>query len=105
MIACVQQPVGVDELRLEMGVSIGIARFPRDGRRPHSLLRTPTWRCTRRRRLHGGCRCTQLPTDRHSVRKLSVLSEFAPRPRHGRDRGPLPADRAHGDRTSAAQRR
>src|SRR6185312_13990450 len=40
LMACVQQPVAVNEMTLEVGVSIGVARFPRDGGDPHSLLRS-----------------------------------------------------------------
>ena len=31
LIRCVHQPVLVDEMTLEVGVSIGVSRFPRDG--------------------------------------------------------------------------
>jgi GGDEF domain-containing protein len=67
LMACVQQPVGVDEMLLEVGVSIGIARFPRDGEDPHSLLRsadlamyaarkrTPAARCMRSRSIATRC--------------------------------------------------
>jgi diguanylate cyclase (GGDEF)-like protein len=76
LMACVQQPVGVDELLLEVGVSIGISRFPRDGEDPHSLLRSADVAMYAAKEAHSGCKVYAAALDRHSVRKLSVLSEF-----------------------------
>ena len=76
LIACVQQPVGVDEMTLEVGVSIGIARFPRDGDDPHSLLRSADVAMYAAKEAHAGCKVYAAALDRHSVRRLSVLSEF-----------------------------
>ena len=76
LTACVQQPVGVDEMMLEVGVSIGIARFPRDGNDPHSLLRSADVAMYAAKEAHAGCKVYAAALDRHSVRKLSVLSDF-----------------------------
>jgi diguanylate cyclase (GGDEF)-like protein len=76
LMSCVQQPVGVDEMLLEVGVSIGIARFPRDGEDPHSLLRSADVAMYAAKEAHSGCKVYAAALDRHSVRKLSVLSEF-----------------------------
>ena len=76
LIGCVQQPVGVDELLLEVGVSIGIARFPRDGEDPHSLLRSADVAMYAAKEAHAGCKVYAAALDRHSVRKLNVLSDF-----------------------------
>jgi diguanylate cyclase (GGDEF)-like protein len=76
LMACVQQPVGVDEMLLEVGVSIGIARFPRDGEDPHSLLRSADVAMYAAKEAHSGCKVYAAALDRHSVRKLSVLSDF-----------------------------
>ena len=76
LMSCVQQPVGVDEMLLEVGVSIGIARFPRDGEDPHSLLRSADVAMYAAKEAHAGCKVYAAALDGHSVRKLSVLSEF-----------------------------
>ena len=76
LMACVQQPVGVDEMLLEVGVSIGIARFPRDGEDPHSLLRSADVAMYAAKEAHAGCKVYAAALDRHSVRRLSVLSDF-----------------------------
>jgi len=76
LMACIQQPVGVEEMMLEVGVSIGIARFPRDGHDPHSLLRSADVAMYAAKEAHSGCKVYAAALDRHSVRRLSVLSEF-----------------------------
>jgi diguanylate cyclase (GGDEF)-like protein len=76
LMACVQQPVEVDEMTLEVGVSIGIARFPRDGDDPHSLLRSADVAMYAAKEAHAGCKVYATALDRHSVRRLNVLSEF-----------------------------
>ena len=76
LIACVQQPVVVDEMALDVGVSIGVARFPRDGGDPHSLLRSADVAMYAAKEAHSGCKVYASTLDRHSVRRLSVLSEF-----------------------------
>jgi diguanylate cyclase (GGDEF)-like protein len=76
LIHCVQQPVTVDEMTLDVGVSIGVARFPRDGADPHSLLRSADVAMYAAKEAHSGCKVYAAALDRHSVRRLSVLSEF-----------------------------
>jgi diguanylate cyclase (GGDEF)-like protein len=76
LMACVQEPVNVDEMLLEVGVSIGIARFPRDGEDPHSLLRSADVAMYAAKEAHAGCKVYATALDRHSVRRLSVLGEF-----------------------------
>jgi diguanylate cyclase (GGDEF)-like protein len=76
LIRCVQQPVVVEEMTLEVGVSIGVARFPRDGDDPHSLLRSADVAMYAAKEAHAGCKVYAAALDRHSVRRLSVLSEF-----------------------------
>jgi diguanylate cyclase (GGDEF)-like protein len=76
LIDCVQQPVVVDEMTLEVGVSIGVSRFPRDGDDPHSLLRSADVAMYAAKEAHTGCKVYAAALDRHSVRRLSVLSDF-----------------------------
>ena len=76
LIQCVHQPMTVDEMTLDVGVSIGIARFPRDGEDPHSLLRSADVAMYAAKEAHAGCKVYAAALDRHSVRKLNVLSDF-----------------------------
>ncbi len=76
LMECVQRPVEVDDMTLEVGVSVGISRFPRDGDDPHSLLRSADVAMYAAKEAHAGCKVYAAALDRHSVRQLSVLSEF-----------------------------
>ena len=53
-----------------------MARFPRDGHDPHSLLRSADVAMYAAKEAHSGCKVYAAALDRHSVRRLSVLSEF-----------------------------
>jgi diguanylate cyclase (GGDEF)-like protein len=76
LIECVRQPVKVDEMMLEVGGSVGVSRFPRDGNDPHSLLRSADVAMYAAKEAHVSCKVYAAALDRHSVRRLSVLSEF-----------------------------
>jgi diguanylate cyclase (GGDEF)-like protein len=76
LIECVKQPVQVDEMTLVVGGSVGVSRFPRDGDDPHSLLRSADVAMYAAKEAHVSCKVYAAALDRHSVRRLSVLSEF-----------------------------
>jgi diguanylate cyclase (GGDEF)-like protein len=76
LIACVQEAVVVDELSLEVGASIGISRYPADGRDAHSLLRRADVAMYAAKESHSGFKIYAAELDRHSMRRLSVLSDF-----------------------------
>jgi diguanylate cyclase (GGDEF)-like protein len=76
LIACIHEAVYVDELALEVGASIGIARYPHDGTDPNTLLRCADVAMYDAKEAHVDHRFYAPELDRHSVHKLSVLSEF-----------------------------
>jgi diguanylate cyclase (GGDEF)-like protein len=76
LIACVAQPIYVDELALEVGASIGIARFPVDGTDANTLLRRADVAMYAAKEAHSGWTYYAPELDRNSVRKLSVISDF-----------------------------
>jgi len=76
LIACVHEPVALDEMTLEVGASIGISRFPADGDDPHALLRRADVAMYAAKEAHTGCKVYAAELDRHSVRRLSVISDF-----------------------------
>ena len=71
-----QEPFLVDEMALEVGASVGISRFPADGQDPHSLLRHADVAMYAAKEAHSGCKVYAAGLDRHSVRRLNVLSDF-----------------------------
>jgi diguanylate cyclase (GGDEF)-like protein len=76
LIACVQQPISVDDLSLEVGASIGIARFPLDGDDVHALLRRADVAMYAAKEDHTVVKLYMPKLDRHSRRRLTVLSDF-----------------------------
>jgi diguanylate cyclase (GGDEF)-like protein len=76
LLACVQEPVVVDELTLEVGASIGISRFPLDGDDVHALLRRADVAMYAAKEEHSSHKLYAAKLDRYSVRRLSVLSDF-----------------------------
>jgi diguanylate cyclase (GGDEF)-like protein len=76
LLGSVQQPFVVDELSLEVGASIGIARFPRDGRDAYTLLRRADVAMYAAKDSHTGCELYVAEHDHHSVQRLGALSDF-----------------------------
>ena len=75
LMACVQEPFAVDELSIEVTASVGISRFPGDGRDVHTLLRHADVAMYRAKETQSGCRLYRTDHDRHSLERLSVLSD------------------------------
>jgi len=75
LIACVEQPFDVDELSLDIGASVGITRYPIDGRGADVLLRRADVAMYSAKEAQTGYQLYASEHDHNSVRKLSLLSE------------------------------
>ncbi len=73
---CVNEPFSVDELSLEVGASIGIARFPEDGEDSHALLRCADIAMYAAKEAQSEYKVYAAEQNQHSVRRLSVLSDI-----------------------------
>jgi diguanylate cyclase (GGDEF)-like protein len=71
-----RQPVVIDELSLELDASIGIARFPEDGKDAHTLLRRADLAMYEAKEKQTGWKTYDPELDKHSAQRLSVLSDF-----------------------------
>ena len=76
LLACVQQPFKVDELSISVAASIGISRFPIDGRDLYELLRRADIAMYAAKEAHSGCKLYAADLDHHSVRRMSLLGDF-----------------------------
>jgi diguanylate cyclase (GGDEF)-like protein len=76
LIACVEEPVLMEGMTLQVGASVGIARFPDHGEDAHTLLRRADVAMYAAKDSHSGCKLYAAELDRHSIRRLSVLSDF-----------------------------
>ncbi|MDQ6834736.1 MAG: EAL domain-containing protein, partial [Actinomycetota bacterium] len=73
---CVSEPFVVDELSLEVGASIGVARYPQDGEDSHALLRCADIAMYAAKEAQTDYKVYAAEQNQHSVRRLSVLSDI-----------------------------
>jgi diguanylate cyclase (GGDEF)-like protein len=76
LFGSIQRPFQVDELALEVGASVGIARFPQDGDDSHALLRCADIAMYSAKETQSDFKFYSADQDRHSVSRLSVLSDI-----------------------------
>jgi diguanylate cyclase (GGDEF)-like protein len=76
LIACVHEPVALDEMTVDVGASIGIARFPHDGDDAHALMRHADIAMYAAKEARTGWKVYAAELDRHSVERLNVISDF-----------------------------
>jgi diguanylate cyclase (GGDEF)-like protein len=76
LFGTIQRPFQVDELSLEVGASVGIARFPHDGDDSHALLRCADIAMYAAKDTQTDFKFYSAEQDRHSVSRLSVLSDI-----------------------------
>ncbi len=76
LTAVVSLPFSVDELSLEVGASIGIARYPQDGEDSHALLRCADIAMYAAKEAQSDYKVYAAEQNQHSVRRLSVLSDI-----------------------------
>ena len=72
----VSEPFRVDELSLEVGASVGVARFPQDGEDSHALLRCADIAMYTAKEAQTEYKIYTAEQNQHSVRRLSVLSDI-----------------------------
>jgi len=75
IVACIQEPFAVDELSLDVGASVGIARYPLDGRGANVLLRLADVAMYSAKAAQSGSQLYAAEHDHNSVRRLSLLSD------------------------------
>jgi diguanylate cyclase (GGDEF)-like protein len=76
LITRISEPFSVDELSLEVGASIGVARFPEDGEDSHALLRCADIAMYTAKEAQCDFKVYTAEQNQHSVRRLSVLSDM-----------------------------
>jgi diguanylate cyclase (GGDEF)-like protein len=72
----VSEPFAIDELALEVGASIGVARYPLDGDDSHALMRCADIAMYAAKEAQTGYKVYAAEQNQHSVRRLNVLSDI-----------------------------
>jgi diguanylate cyclase (GGDEF)-like protein len=76
LTATVQQPTVIEEMTLQVGASVGIARYPLDGDDSHTLLRRADVAMYTAKDGHHGVKLYAAESDHNSLHRLSVISDF-----------------------------
>jgi diguanylate cyclase (GGDEF)-like protein len=76
LLACIQQPVVVDELSLTVGATIGISRYPVDGTDAQTLLRRADIAMYPAKGGQSGYKFYAAEQDVYSRERLGLLSDF-----------------------------
>ncbi|HEX4009606.1 MAG TPA: EAL domain-containing protein, partial [Solirubrobacteraceae bacterium] len=76
LLSSVSEPFRVDELSLEVGASVGVARFPQDGQDSHALLRCADIAMYTAKEAQTDYKIYTAEQNQHSVQRLSVLSDI-----------------------------
>ncbi|HXS24977.1 MAG TPA: EAL domain-containing protein [Gemmatimonadales bacterium] len=74
MFKSVSQPFMIDELSLEVGASVGVARYPQDGEDSHALLRCADIAMYAAKETQTEYKMYTAEQNQHSKRRLGVLS-------------------------------
>ncbi len=75
-LKALEKPFYFESMRLELGASLGIAFFPEDGRDTHTLLRCADVAMYVSKEQRYGYSFYQTDIDRHSTRRLALISEL-----------------------------
>ncbi|MEA2197528.1 MAG: hypothetical protein QOJ25_1579 [Solirubrobacteraceae bacterium] len=75
LVACVEQPFAIDEASLDIGASVGIARYPFDGDSANELLRRADVAMYAAKEAQTGFKLYAPQLDHHSVRRLGLMSD------------------------------
>jgi diguanylate cyclase (GGDEF)-like protein len=70
------EPFAIDDLTLEIGASIGVARFPNDGGDANALLRCADVAMYAAKEAQSGVKFYAAEQNQHTKRRLSVLSDI-----------------------------
>ncbi|HWD66099.1 MAG TPA: EAL domain-containing protein [Solirubrobacteraceae bacterium] len=76
LIACVQQPVTIDDITLEVGCNAGVSRFPKDGEDAETLLRRMDIAINAAKQHHEAYRLYDPAQDHYSPERLRLVGDF-----------------------------
>jgi diguanylate cyclase (GGDEF)-like protein len=75
LLSSVQHPFFTEELSIDVGASIGVVSFPRDGEDVNTLMRHADVAMYKAKRSQSGCKFYEPAYDNNSLQRLSVLSD------------------------------
>ncbi len=76
VLACIREPIVFDDITLQVDCSIGIVRYPEDGKDAQTLLRRADIAMYAAKEEREGHRFYQHGQDHHSASRLSMVGDF-----------------------------
>ena len=76
LLSSLREPIIVDEMKLEIDASIGIAKYPADGKDSHELLRSADVAMYEAKGKGGGIVIYDRSVDKHTPERLALISEL-----------------------------
>ncbi len=83
LLNSLRKPVIVDSMKLEIDASIGIAKYPEDGKDSHELLRSADVAMYEAKEKGGGVVIYDSSVDKHTPERLALISELTSAIREG----------------------
>ncbi len=76
LLKTLRQPIIVDSMKLEIDASIGVAKYPEDGKDSHELLRSADVAMYEAKAKGGGVVMYDSSVDKHTPERLALISEL-----------------------------
>lgn len=76
LLTCLREPFDIDSMMLEIDASIGIAKYPQDGKDSHALLRSADVAMYEAKRNGGGIKVYDIEDDKHTPERLALIADF-----------------------------
>jgi len=76
LLNCLREPFEVDSMKLEIDASVGIAKYPEDGKDSHELLRSADVAMYEAKSKGGGINIYDRTEDKHTPERLALIAEL-----------------------------
>ncbi len=76
LLSSLREPFDIESMMLEIDASIGIAKYPEDGKDSHALLRSADVAMYEAKRNGGGIKVYDINDDKHTPERLALIAEL-----------------------------
>jgi len=76
LLNCLRVPFEIESMKLEIDASVGIAKYPEDGKDSHELLRSADVAMYEAKSRGGGIKVYDQNDDKHTPERLSLIAEL-----------------------------
>ncbi len=76
LLSSLREPFNIESMMLEIDASIGIAKYPEDGKDSHALLRSADVAMYEAKRNGGGIKVYDVNDDKHTPERLALIADL-----------------------------